>query len=139
MPESPTDQSHPLDSDRLEVAARRLRIVEQCGLFYIENCSSGVLIAEKGIILYANKRASAITGYHHSEIEGQPIELLVPEAKRPVHTNHVTGYSRDPRPRPMKGFELQRKDGTLSAVEIELLTNTEVEGAYTIVTLRVTG
>jgi PAS domain S-box-containing protein len=138
MPEYLIDSANPLEPDKLETAARRLRVVELCGLFYIENCSSGVLIVENGIIIYANKRMSAISGYHHSELEGKPIEILVPEAKRGVHTGHVAGYSRDPRQRPMAGFQLQRKDGTLSAVDIELLTNTEVEGAFTIATLRVT-
>lgn len=125
--------------DKLETTARRLRVIELCGLFYIENCSSGVLIVEKGIVIYANKRAQAISGYHHTEIEGQKVEKLVPEGKRDVHTGHVTTYGRDPRPRPMAGFELQRKDGTLSPVEIELLTDTETDGAFTIVTMRVAG
>jgi PAS domain S-box-containing protein len=124
--------------DKLERVTHRLRVVELCGLFYIENCSSAVLIVEQGLIVYVNKRAQAISGYHHSELEGQPIEILVPDAKRDVHKTHVSGYARDPRPRPMAGFELQRKDGTLSSVEIELLTDTETEGAFTIVTLRVT-
>lgn len=127
------------ENDRLEVAAHRLRVLELCGQFYMENCSSGVLIIEKGIIIYANKRAQAISGYHHSELEGQPIEMLVPETKREKHKSHVAGYSRDPRSRPMSGFELQRKDGTLSPADIELLTDTEREGAYTMATFRITG
>ena len=96
-----------------------------------------MLIVEGGLITYANKRMSAISGYHHSELEGQPIEMLVPSTKRDVHKAHVVGYGRDPRPRPMAGFQLQRKDGTLSAVDIELLTCTEVEGVFTIATIRV--
>jgi PAS domain S-box-containing protein len=124
--------------DKLESAAHRLRVIELCGLFYIENCSSGVLIVERGIIVYANKRIQAISGYHHSELESQPVEILVPSASRDTHKSHVAGYGRDPRPRPMAGFKLQRKDDTLIPVAIELVTDTEIEGAFTIVTLRVT-
>ncbi len=127
--------------DKLEVASRRLTILDALAPVYIEQSSFGVIIAERGQIVYANHRAQNLLGYHHSELEGQPLEIVVPEGQKEAHRKHVQGYAQDPRPRAMgmSGMSLAaaKKDGTTVPVEIELLTHTIPEGTFTIATIRI--
>ena len=54
-------------------------------------------------------------GWSREDIEGAPVERLVPTASRDLHRRHRRRYAEAPRPRPMgRGLELEtvRKDGT---------------------------
>ncbi len=82
-----------------------------------------LIVGEDGRILAANRQCRALFGYEPAELEGQEIELLVPEAEREAHTRHRGQYVRHPHPRPMGvGLNLQgrRKDGTTFPAEISL-------------------
>ena len=78
---------------------------------------------EMGRIVLANPATEAMFGYLHEELIGQPIEMLVPENVRGVHTAHRGQYFRNAQNRPMGlGLDLQarRKNGSVFAAEISL-------------------
>ena len=55
-----------------------------------------IAINEQQIIQLFNQGAERIFGYRSSEILGQPLDLLLPEAFRVVHRNHVRDFSEYP-------------------------------------------
>jgi PAS domain S-box-containing protein len=76
-----------------------------------------------GRIVRTNARLAQMFGYERQEIDGQPLETLLPERLRIAHAHHRRGFFSDPRVRPMGyGLELtaRRKDGTEFPVEISL-------------------
>jgi two-component system, cell cycle sensor histidine kinase and response regulator CckA len=90
----------------------------------LETSSLGVvMVDEAGRIVRANARLAQMFGYHQQALEGQLLEILLPERLRAGHVRHRRGFSADPRVRPMGlGYELaaRRKDGTEFPVEISL-------------------
>lgn len=86
--------------------------------------AQAILIVDRnGRVLMANPATNKMLGYSESELMGQPIEMLVPEAARAQHVSHRTGYFGDPQARPMGlGMDLQarRKDGSTFDAEISL-------------------
>ena len=67
----------------------------------------------EGCIVLANFQAEKLFGWTRSELEGQPIEMLLPERFRHGHISHRSGYSKHPVTRPMgTGLDLHavRKD-----------------------------
>jgi PAS domain S-box-containing protein len=89
-------------------------------------------VDREGRILLINRVTEGMFGYTREELLGQPVEILVPEAKQAGHTKHRAGYAHHPSTRPM-GAKLQlegmRKDGTLFPVEISLSPGREA-GAF---------
>jgi PAS domain S-box-containing protein len=82
-----------------------------------------VCVEGDGRIALVNAQAERLFGYRRQELVGQMVEMLVPEAARPVHPGHRAEYMADPRPRPMgEGMELtgRRRDGTTFPAEISL-------------------
>ena len=76
-----------------------------------------------GRIVRTNARLAQMFGYEQQELDGQPLETLLPERLRIAHAQHRRGFFSDPRVRPMgSGLELtaRRKDGTEFPVEISL-------------------
>jgi PAS domain S-box-containing protein len=82
-----------------------------------------LLVDADGHITYANARVADLFGYEPSELVGEPVELLVPEADRDAHVAHREAYLDEPRTRPM-GADLdlaaRRKDGSTVPVAISL-------------------
>lgn len=70
-----------------------------------------------------NGQTEAVFGYPREELQGQQLEMLLPQHFHKVHTTHRDHYFSNPRTRPMGiGLQLvgQRKDGAEFPVEISL-------------------
>ncbi len=110
------------DSLRLEITDRKKAEEEFRGL--LESAPDAMVIADsKGTVTLLNGQAEKLFGYSRDELLGRPVELLLPERLRELHTAHRSGYSKEPRNRAMgAGLELygRRKDGTEFPVEISL-------------------
>jgi PAS domain S-box-containing protein len=91
---------------------------------YWEAASEGLLTVDaSGTIEMVNKGTERIFGYDRSELVGQPLELVIPEAQRHAHAEKRERYFADPQLRSMgMGHTLsgRRKDGTLFPVEVGL-------------------
>lgn len=87
-----------------------------------------------GPIVYFNAAAELFFGYARSEVLGRAVEMLVPDAARPVHAGHRAAYEDDPRKRPM-GLHLnltaRHKSGKEIPVEIALSPRQTVAGLMT--------
>ena len=82
-----------------------------------------LIIDGEGVIRFANRQVSAVFGYAHEDIIGQPVEALMPQRFRNRHQGHREHYAGNLRRRPMgAGLELfgRRKDGSEFPVEISL-------------------
>ncbi len=76
-----------------------------------------------GHIVLANAQTEKMFGYPKDELQGQPIEMLLPERFHQIHVGHRDKYIADPHTRPM-GSDLDLagrcKDGSEFPVEISL-------------------
>jgi PAS domain S-box-containing protein len=82
-----------------------------------------VVVNQQGTMVMVNQQAEAAFGYTRSELLAQPLEILLPERFRGVHTTHREQYISAPRPRPMGvGLPLfgRKKDGSEFPVDISL-------------------
>jgi PAS domain S-box-containing protein len=82
-----------------------------------------IVVSSKGKVELVNAQAEALFGYPREELVGQPLELLIPDAVRGSHAQHVARYFASPRRRSMgSGLELsaRRKNGALVPVEVSL-------------------
>jgi PAS domain S-box-containing protein len=82
-----------------------------------------VIVDMRGAIAIVNRQTELTFGYAREELLGQPVEVLVPDDLRPVHTADRQRYTAEPITRPMGvGLELfgRRKDGGTFPVEISL-------------------
>jgi PAS domain S-box-containing protein len=76
-----------------------------------------------GLIALLNAQAERLFGYRRDELVGEPVEILVPQAKRLGHPAHRRRYLANPEPRPMgAGMALvaRRKNGSEFPAEISL-------------------
>jgi PAS domain S-box-containing protein len=82
-----------------------------------------VLVDADGEILLANRRVRDLFGYDPSELEGESVEVLVPEQVRDRHPSERESYMDNPTTRPM-GADLdlyaRRSDGSTVPVDISL-------------------
>ncbi|EMA31917.1 PAS domain S-box protein [Haloarcula japonica] len=82
-----------------------------------------ILVDSDGEILRANERLEEMFGYEPTNLEGESIEVLVPEADRDHHPAQRDSYMENPTTRPM-GADLdlrgRRKDGSTFPVDISL-------------------
>jgi PAS domain S-box-containing protein len=82
-----------------------------------------VVIDERGVIVFANRRTEVIFGWPAEALTGMPIEQLVPQRLRALHVADRSRYTESPTTRPMgSGRELLacRRDGSEFPVEISL-------------------
>jgi PAS domain S-box-containing protein len=82
-----------------------------------------VVVDQAGRVVMVNGQAEAMFGYRGEELQGQPLEVLLPERFRKIHVAHREGYAAAPRTRPMgAGLQLfgRRKDGFEFPVDISL-------------------
>ncbi len=91
---------------------------------FFEASPDGVLVVDTaGLIKLVNAQTEKMFGYSRSELQGQPIELLVPDRFRKAHAQDRNKYQGAPVMRPMGGaLELfaKRSDGSEFPVEIML-------------------
>jgi len=69
---------------------------------FFEASPDGVLVVDsEGLIKLVNSRTEKMFGYSRSELQGQPVELLVPDRFRKAHTQDRSKYQGAPVMRPM--------------------------------------
>lgn len=89
-----------------------------------EAASEGLItVDESGAIEMVNQATERIFGYPRSELLGQPLEILIPQAHRVAHAEKRERYTAEPALRPMgAGMDLygRRKDGTEFPAEVGL-------------------
>jgi PAS domain S-box-containing protein len=98
-----------------------------------------VCVAASGRITMVNAKAERLFGYHRQELEGQLVEVLVPETARAVHRRRRVGYLADPVSRPMgEGMRLTacRQDGSTFPAEISLSAVSTDEGMLVMAAVR---
>jgi len=106
----------------------------------LESAPDAVVVVDRdGRIAFANSHTERMFGYAPSELLGQDVEILVPEAMRQAHVRHRSEYAGAPRTREMgSGLELKgrRKDGSTFPVEISLSPLEEPDGLGVIAAIR---
>lgn len=110
----------------------------------LESAPDAVVVTDAdGRIVLANARAETLFGYSRQELNGEPIEILVPERYRGNHVGFRGSYMAEPRARPMgAGLELygRRRDGKEFPVEVSLSPSRTAEGVLVFCDIRdVTG
>jgi PAS domain S-box-containing protein len=89
-----------------------------------EASPDGCLVVDRaGAIRLANARVQELFGWSPEELQGQSVDVLVPEMYREAHAAHRMRFVADPHNRPMGvGLDLRgrHKDGTTFPVEISL-------------------
>src|SRR5262245_10348571 len=94
--------------------------------------AEGILATTReGVIENANAALEAMFGYARGELAGQPLERLIPEARRAEHAEQHEDYWRTPRSRPMgQSLDLvaRRKDGTTFPIDGSLTYVDTVRG-----------
>ena len=82
-----------------------------------------VVVDSDGRILYANHHCTEMVGWSPNELNGRPIETIVPDQLRDLHRSHRHGYTGDPKGRPLgTGLQLTalHRSGRVVPVEIAL-------------------
>jgi PAS domain S-box-containing protein len=90
-----------------------------------------VCVDDQGRIVAVNAQAEKLFDYPRTDLAGQPIEILVPQATQIPHARHRDRYLAQPRSRPMgAGLDLagRRRDGSTFPAEISLSTVHTSEG-----------
>jgi len=98
-----------------------------------------VIVDHDGRIAFANSHIEKMFGYSPSELLGQNVEVLAPDAVRQAHVQHRSEYAEAPRTREMgSGLELRgrRKDGSTFPVEISLSPLEEPGGCFVVAAIR---
>ncbi len=98
-----------------------------------------VMTNGKGAIVAVNQIARELFGYTLEELQGKPIELLIPEKFRGEHIKHREHYQQNPVPRPMcegKALLGRKKGNREFPVEVSLTSIRE--GKETLVMALVT-
>ncbi|MDQ1291546.1 MAG: hypothetical protein QG615_1354, partial [Nitrospirota bacterium] len=105
----------------------------------VESAPHGIILtSEDGTITLANATLEKMFGYGHGELTGRSVEILVPEALRPNHTDQRRSFFSSPVSRPMgagREFLAQRKDGTDVPVEIGLTPLHTSTGLHVLATI----
>ena len=141
MDKAPNQGATPLQPDTAAPKALDNEQSETRTLFeqFFEASPDGVLVVDTaGLIKRVNAQTEKMFGYSRSELQGQPIELLVPDRFRKAHTQDRRKYQDAPHMRPMGGsLELfaKRNDGSEFPVEVMLspIKSTEQTMVLTVV------
>jgi len=133
-------------TDHYEVLARQVRNAvakrraEERVSKHLDAAPDGiVIVGTDGRIRRANEEVERLFGYEATELEGEPVETLIPERYREEHVDHRESYTADPERRPMgTGRELygRRKDGTEFPVDVSLSPMEIADHAEIVATIR---
>ncbi len=96
-----------------------------------------VIVDGAGMILQTNPQAQRWFGYPPHELQGQPVEMLLPPAQRAAHRAHLQGYMAMPLRQSMApGLHPhgQRKDGSTFPVSITL-SPFEIDGRALVIAM----
>lgn len=111
-------------------------LIPDIAIEYLKHSQHGVIaVNDKGKIILANRSAELMFGYHKSELIGQNLEILLPDALKEKHKDHRQGFMSVPRNRPMGiGLDLKarKKDGAEISIDINLIPVPSVNGMITI-------
>ena len=133
------DPQHPDQTAPKQPEARQQ---ETQALFeqFFEASPDGVLVVNsKGLIMRVNEQTEKMFGYGRRELQGQPIEILVPDRFRDLHKKDRSLYQGGPHMRAMgAGLELfaRRSDGSELPVEIMLSPINSSEGTMVLTVVR---
>lgn len=101
---------------------------------------AAVVVDRAGTIRAVNDLAEAMFGYQADEMDGAPIEILLPEQMRQLHVRQRDQYLAAPQARPMGvGLDLRgrRKDGTEFPVDVSLAPLSGADGpGYVVAAVR---
>lgn len=142
MPDSDAEDGAVPDGSRISLqrVAEEIRFTSDMAMALFHSSPDGIIVVDgAGVIRMANQQAELLTGYHHSELRGRPVEILVPEDQRDDHARHRTRFVDDPHTRAMGlGLQLRvrRKDGREVDVDINLAPVVTAQGVYVITTFR---
>lgn len=98
-----------------------------------------VMVNPTGRIVLLNSQAQTLFGYQGAELQGKPVEVLLPDRYRGSHIGHRSHYFTQPRTRTMgMGLELYglRKNGSEFPVEISLSPLATEEGTLVMSAIR---
>ncbi len=101
--------------------------------------SDAKIISDGETIIAVNEEVCATFGYHPSELIGQSVDILLPEALRVHHKGYRAGYVRHPVNRPMGAggvLKARHKDGSEFPVVVNLLYNTDTQQTQIEATVR---
>ncbi len=119
---------------------REAKAVEARFRDLLESMPDGiVLVNVTGRIVFVNSQAESLFGYAAGELQGEPIEILLPARFHRAHVGHRSGYFGQPRTRTMgRGLELfgVRRDGVEFPVEISLSPLKTEEGTLAMSAIR---
>lgn len=82
-----------------------------------------LLVNSEGHIVLSNASMRLISGYSAEELEGQPVEIFLPDSMHAQHRGYLRNFFLQPRRHAMalgRTLWLQRKDGQLLPIDITL-------------------
>ncbi|HBB96467.1 MAG TPA: hypothetical protein DC054_13855 [Blastocatellia bacterium] len=100
--------------------------------------SAMLIVDDRGRMTLVNAQLERLFGYERAELLDQPVEMLVPERYRNVHSGHRANFFHSPSTRAMgAGRDLygRRKDGSEVPIEIGLNPIRTDKGAFVLASI----
>ncbi|MEX0726879.1 MAG: ATP-binding protein, partial [Planctomycetaceae bacterium] len=122
-----------VDIHRIKLAEERFRRL----LVYSPDAM--VVCSPSGEIMLVNEQTKRLFGYSARELEGRPVEILIPERFREAYPMHRASYMEKPSVRPMgtrAALYGIRADGSEVPIEVSLGTIEAEEGLLVVATFR---
>ncbi|HEC08658.1 MAG TPA: PAS domain S-box protein, partial [Acidimicrobiales bacterium] len=101
----------------------RVDLAPELALALVQSSADGILVVDRGAIVYANRQAERMFGYGEGALTGLSVEDLVPESVRVDHSRRRRDFEERALARPMgMGLDLIacRADGTTFFADISL-------------------
>ncbi len=121
-------------------AEEALRRSESRTMAVLEGAPDALLMVdEQGRITYLNPQTERTFGYGAEELQGKSIDMLVPGAVRPGHSQMVQDFFAAPRQRDfgeVSDMRAETKDGRTIFVDVKLNPITTEQGTQVIVSVR---